>query len=169
MAKKIVDLVAKDLLSEANNFPVSATQNYQLSGGEFKSDEDLQEFLTGIVTDVANAYLPNYFLHRWVFRYGRNTTQILEQAEALKSRYSDSEHVALAAEINYSYENEMIVDETDFAIRRTGMIYFDKIRLDRNLSFIHHYFNDLLYRSDAEMGVALKRFAEAVKEVTDFK
>ena len=169
MAKKIVDLVAKDLLSEAKNFPVSATQNYQLSGGEFKSDEDLQEFLTGIVTDVANAYLPNYFLHRWVFRYGRNTTQILEHAEALKTRYSDSEHVALAAEINYSYENEMIVDETDFAIRRTGMIYFDKIRLDKNLSFIHHYFNDLLYRSDAEKGVALKRFAEAVKEVTDFK
>jgi glycerol-3-phosphate dehydrogenase len=169
MAKKIVDLVAKDLLSEAKNFPASSTQIYQLSGGEFKSDEDLQEFLKGIVADVANAYLPNYFLHRWVFRYGRNTSHILELAAALKTRYTDSEQVALAAEIQYGFENEMIADETDFAIRRTGMIYFDKIRLDRNLSFIHDYISALLHRTAPEKTAALKRFTEAVNEVTDFK
>lgn len=169
MAKKIADLVAKDLLSEAKNFPPSATQTYQLSGGEFKSDGDLQEFLSSIATDVANAYLPNYFLHRWVFRYGRNTTQIIELAENFKSRYPDPEQVALAAEMQYSFNNEMVANEIDFAVRRTGMIYFDKIRLDRNVSFINDFFSELLHRTAAEKSISLQRFTEVVKEVTDFK
>jgi glycerol-3-phosphate dehydrogenase len=169
MAKKIADLVAKDLLSEAKNFPGSTTHSYQLSGGEFKSDKDLQDFLTSTVTDVANAYLPNYFLHRWVFRYGRNTAHILELAETFKSRYSDGEQVALAAEMQYSFNNEMAANEIDFAVRRTGMIYFDKIRLDRNLAFINDYFSALLNRTVVEKATALKRFTEVVKEVTDFK
>jgi glycerol-3-phosphate dehydrogenase len=169
MAKKIADIVAKDLLSEAKNFPPSSTQTYQLSGGEFKSDKDLQDFLTTTVTDVANQYLPNYFLHRWVFRYGRNASQILELAETLKNRYAHAEQVALAAEMNYCFENEMVANETDFAVRRTGMIYFDKIRLDRNLSFISEYFSELLHRTEAEKTAALKHFTDVVKEVTDFK
>jgi len=169
MAKKIADLVAKDLLAEAKNFPVSATQTYQLSGGEFTTDEELQEFLNQTVTDVANGYLPNYFLHRWVFRYGRNTSQILEIAENFKTRYADPEQVALAAEMQYSFENEMVANEIDFAVRRTGMIYFDKIRLDRNLAFIHEFFSSLLHRTDESKAIALKQFSEAVAEVTDFK
>jgi glycerol-3-phosphate dehydrogenase len=169
MAKKIADLAAKDLLVEAKNFPPSGTQNFQLSGGAFQSDEELQNFLQSTVTDVDNAYIPNYFLHRWVFRYGRNTEQIIEQCENFKSRYADGEQLALAAEMQYSFENEMVADETDFAIRRTGMIYFDKIRLDRNLTFIHEYFSALLHRSDADKALALKRFTDTVKEVTDFK
>jgi glycerol-3-phosphate dehydrogenase len=169
MAKKVADLVAKDLLTEAKNFPASSTQSYQLSGGEFKSDKDLQDFLTSTVTDVAHSYLPNYFLHRWVFRYGRNTIHIIEHAESVKNRYAHSEQVALAAEMNYCFENEMVANEIDFAVRRTGMIYFDKIRLDRNLAFISEYFSILLHRMEAEKEAALKRFAEVVKEVTDFK
>ena len=169
MAKKIADLVAKDLLVEAKNFPPSGTQNFQLSGGAFQSDEELQNFLQSTVTDVANAYIPNYFLHRWVFRYGRNTEQIIEQCENFKSRYADGEQLALAAEMQYSFENEMVAEETDFAVRRTGMIYFDKIRLDRNLTFIHEYFSALLHRSDADKATALKRFTDTVKEVTDFR
>ena len=169
MAKKIVDIVAKDLLSEAKNYPPSATHTFQLSGGEFKSDKELRDFLDSIVTDVANSYLPNYFLNRWVYRYGRNTAQILERAETLKSRYADSEHVALAAEMAYSFDNEMSANEIDFAVRRTGMIYFDKIRLDRNLTFINEYFSHLLQRSESEKESALKRLVEVVKEVTDFK
>ena len=169
MAKKIVDIVAKALLSEAKNYPPSTTHTFQLSGGEFKSDKDLRDFLDSIVTDVANSYLPNYFLHRWVYRYGRNTGQILERAETLISRYADSEHVALAAEMAYSFDNEMSANEIDFAVRRTGMIYFDKIRLDRNLAFINEYFSHLLQRTEVEKEAALKRFSEVVKEVTDFK
>jgi glycerol-3-phosphate dehydrogenase len=169
MAKKIADQVAKDLLTEAKNFPASATQTYQLSGGEFKSDQDLQDFLHSVATDVANTYLPNYFLHRWIFRYGRNTSHILEIAENLKSRYADSEQLALAAEMRYCFENEMATNEIDFAVRRTGMLYFDKIRLDTNLSFIHEYFSELLNRSQLEKEVTLKMFKEEIQEVTDFK
>jgi glycerol-3-phosphate dehydrogenase len=169
MSKKITDLVAKDLLSEAKNFPPSSTQNHQLSGGEFKSDEDVKDFLKGIVTDPANAYLPNYFLHRWVFRYGTNTKHILEIAESLRNRYADSEQVALAAEIRYSFDYEMSANEIDFVIRRTGMIYFDKIRLDKHLIFINDFFSELLLRTDGQKASALKRFIEVVSEVTDFK
>jgi glycerol-3-phosphate dehydrogenase len=169
MAKKVADLVAKDLLSEAKIFKESATRTYQLSGGEFGSDEALQEFLHDIVTDVAHSYLPNYFLHRWVFRYGKNTLSIIELAETFKTRFADTEQLALAAEMQYSFDHEMAAGEIDFAVRRTGMIYFDKIRLDKHLLFIHEYFSKLLQRSEEEKAVALHRFKAVVSEVTDFK
>jgi len=63
----------------------------------------------------------------------------------------------------------MVANELDFAVRRTGMIYFDKIRLDKNLLFINSYFSKLLNRTEEQGKKALKQFSEVVDEVTSFK
>jgi glycerol-3-phosphate dehydrogenase len=169
MAKKIADLVAKDLLAEAKHFGTSTTHDYQLSGGEFKSDDDLQDYLQRTVTDTAHSFLPNYFLHRWVFRYGTNTGHIIEMAETLRNRYADNEQLALAAEMTYCFRYEMVANELDFVIRRTGMIYFDKIRLDKHLVFINEFFSSLLQRTAAEKDKALQALQAVVAQVTDFR
>ncbi|MCW3125749.1 MAG: Glycerol-3-phosphate dehydrogenase [Bacteroidetes bacterium] len=168
MAEKIAELVSKELLSTVR-FKKTSTKEYQLSGGDFASDDDLRNFAQKISTDANYSYLTDAVRERWVYRYGRNVEQILKNADELKDAYKDVDQLALAAEIKYGYDNEMVTNELDFTIRRTGMIYFDKIRLDKSLLFINSYFSQLLTRTEEQNKKALKELTEAVDEVTDFK
>ncbi|MBS1595539.1 MAG: glycerol-3-phosphate dehydrogenase/oxidase [Bacteroidetes bacterium] len=168
MAEKIAELVSKELLAKVR-FKKTSTKEYQLSGGEFASDEDLKAFAKRITTDPYYTWLPVDIRERWVYRYGRNTEAILRNAEELKATYADPEQLALAAEITYSYYNEMVTSELDFVIRRTGMIYFDKARLDKQLEFISSYFSHVLSRTPEQKEKAWKEFSTAVAEVTEFK
>ena len=95
--------------------------------------------------------------------------QVLMLAEMIRAEYSDKEQLALAAEMQYCFENEMVAEETDFAIRRTGMIYFDKQRLDTHLDFISGWFSKMLNRNEEAKKQSSERFRAVVKEVTDFK
>ena len=167
MAEKISELVAKEL--PAANITKATTKEYQLSGGEFASDADIRDFAQKISTDARYSYLSDAIRERWVYRYGRHVEQILKYADQCRDKYTDIDELALAAEISYCYDHEMVTCEMDFAIRRTGMIYFDKIRLDKNLPFIHRYFSTILHRTDEQSNKALKEFTEVVAEVTDFK
>ena len=137
MAEKISELVAKELSSV--KIKKGSTKEYQLSGGEFSSDTEIRDFAQRISNDAQYAYLSDAIRERWVYRYGRNVEQILKYADESRGKYTDIDQLALAAEISYCYDHEMVTNEMDFAIRRTGMIYFDKIRLDKNLQFIHRY------------------------------
>lgn len=168
MAEKIAELVSKELLSTVR-FKNTSTKDYQLSGGEFSSDEELKAFAQKTSTSAGYSYLTDAIRERLVYRYGRNVEQILKIAEQNKNTYSDPDQLALAAEISYCYQYEMATNELDFAIRRTGMIYFDKIRLDKNLSFINSYFSKILNRTEEQGKKALKEFSDGVAEVTDFK
>lgn len=169
MAKKVTDLVAKELISEAKVFGRSGTRNFRLSGANFSSDNELQVFKQDLLQDLAYSAVPQNLLNRWVNRYGRNTTELLKYLPGLKSEYANSDELALAAEILYGFDNEMVSDELDFAIRRTGMIYFDKQRLDQYYIFIHSFFNRLLKRKEPEQKAALLRFRQAIEAVTTFR
>jgi glycerol-3-phosphate dehydrogenase len=168
MAEKIAELVSKELLSTVS-LKKTSTKDFQLCGGDFTSDHDISTFAQKISTDANYSYLSDAIRERWVYRYGRNVEQILRNADRFKSTYSDKDQLALAAEIQYGYDYEMVTNEIDFAVRRTGMIYFDKIRLDKNLLFINIFFSKLLNRSEEQSKKALKEFSEVVDEVTDFK
>jgi glycerol-3-phosphate dehydrogenase len=168
MAEKIAELVSKELLSTVS-LKKTSTKDFQLCGGDFTSDQDISTFAQKISTDANYSYLSDAIRERWVYRYGRNVEQILRNADRFKSTYSDKDQLALAAEIQYGYDYEMVTNEIDFAVRRTGMIYFDKIRLDKNLLFINIFFSKLLNRSEEQSKKALKEFSEVVDEVTDFK
>lgn len=169
MAKKTADLVAKELLSAGKHYKESETHDYQLSGGAFGSDEELKNYVKQVTTDPAYKNISATVRQSWIYRYGTNTKHVLAQVDKLAARYTDGEQLALAAEIQYCYEQEMVADESDFVIRRTGMIYFDKIRLDANLSFISSYFSDILNRTEQQRAEALARITATVQEVTTFK
>jgi hypothetical protein len=169
MAKKIVDIVAKEMLAQGRHYAECKTKDYPLSGGEFASAAALKEFEMELVSSPTNSYLPTAIISSWVYRYGRNTVAILDLAAALKNKYENVDELSLAAEISYCYEHEMIHEETDFVIRRSGMLYFDKSRLDRNLAFIHHLFNTLSVRSEIESRAAKERLEKEAALVTTFK
>ena len=169
MAQKVTDLVAKDLLSESKHFGTSSTHDHRLSGGDFDSDRELEIFMDQLTTDTLFSFLPPGCIHRWIFRYGRNTEELLRLAQYMRTGYSDMTQLALAAEIRYCFENEMIIDEADFVVRRTGMLYFDRPTLDTHLTFISGYLSGLLGRDESAAAEALHRLRELINASTDFK
>ena len=92
----------------------------------------------------------------------------MEIASTLRQQYPNAEQLALAAEIQYCYENELCTTELDFVIRRSGMLYFDKVRLDKHIDFIHTYFSNLLRRTETQRTVSYTNFTSALHEVTEF-
>ena len=168
MASKVVDTIATQLKAKGKAFAASSTHDYRLSGGEFHTEADLETFAEKITHSAQYDYITSTIRHSWVYRYGSNTEKLLSIAEKLRGRFVDTDQFTLAAEMQYCFENELCTSEIDFAIRRTGMLYFDKVRLDLHLDFIHQYYSTLLERSSAEGAETYRLFKAAVAAVTDF-
>ena len=69
MAKKIADLVAKELTMATRKFPKSSTHDYQLSGGAFDSDEALKVFAEHITNAHQYNFISTFMRRSWVYRY----------------------------------------------------------------------------------------------------
>jgi glycerol-3-phosphate dehydrogenase len=129
MAKKIVDLVGKNLLSYQKHVGDCKTKNYRLSGGELESRQEALDFIQKLVTDfpqIAEAQLT-----KWFYRYGKNTTEVI-------AHFQQTNDVVLA-ELAYCFENEMIANDVDFLVRRTGFLFFD-IRQAKTATMPTHAF-----------------------------
>lgn len=118
MAEKIVDLTAKKL---NRNFGPCKTRDYRLSGGEFSSEQEFANTLADLIKEGEKLAIPAGAIRQWFYRYGRNSKLILEK---LKGATDPSAEKILAAELEYSIENEMTARLSDFVIRRTGKIFF---------------------------------------------
>jgi glycerol-3-phosphate dehydrogenase len=79
------------------------------------------------------------------FKYGSNTSMILQIARQRKMEKTVSLDQALHfAEIKYAIENEMVHSLSDFCIRRTGMLYFNPIKLMEMLAELGEYMQEIL-------------------------
>ena len=73
-----------------------------------------------------------------VLKYGSNTEYILASAQ---TNFKDN---LLLAEAEYCLEYELTNNTSDFIIRRTGRLYFDRPQLAGCLDEINQYFNTQL-------------------------
>ncbi|MBK7149269.1 MAG: glycerol-3-phosphate dehydrogenase/oxidase [Bacteroidetes bacterium] len=122
MSEKIVDLAEKKLNQK---FSKCSTADHYLSGGEFHSENDFKSSCDYML-QLANGYVAKEIVEEWFYRYGKNTSVILKQLQAIKDKYQTIEQACLAAEVSYALEHEMIVTPADFFIRRTGKIFFNR-------------------------------------------
>ncbi len=152
MAEKIVTLVVAGLKKQINR---SISTKQKALSGSFASEADLQNF---IKSTTAEANLP---IEKWATRYGTNTTQLIDKAASTASD-------ALVAEIDYCIENEMALKLTDFAVRRSGMLYFELPTLLEKLDFIAHHFQLRLGWNEEEKATQLAQVQQLIKEATCF-
>ena len=75
----------------------------------------------------------------------------------------------MEAEIDYCIENEMVLKLADFAVRRSGMLYFELPILIENLDFIAHHFQLRFGWSDDEKNAQLAQVQQLIKEATTFE
>jgi glycerol-3-phosphate dehydrogenase len=128
MAERITDLVCKKL-----HVPVKCkTHDMRIAGGHFESDEEMNHFITTRIGEAKQVEMTKEDIIRLFNLYGSNIDIIIEKAYELFATEKDARYRTLEAEIWYAVHREMAVSLSDFVIRRTGLIYFNRPELKKH-------------------------------------
>jgi glycerol-3-phosphate dehydrogenase len=136
MAEKIVDLVAK---RSGKKYDSCKTKNFRLSGGEFDDEAAFKKTLEKLIHEGTQEAIPAGKISEWFYRYGTNTTVLIENFKTLRVKIADRAKLFEAAELIYGIENEMVYLINDFLIRRTGKIFFDRMNAEKQIDYLSNF------------------------------
>ncbi|MBC8172761.1 MAG: glycerol-3-phosphate dehydrogenase/oxidase, partial [Chitinophagales bacterium] len=168
MAEKVVDLIAADRhKNEGKDFVFCKTEHIQIHGGDFTIPVD--EYIERRTGESKQIDIDRSTIKYLVDTYGTDTDIIIEKAFSLYSQISDARKRILYAEIQYGIEHEMVTNLSDFLIRRTGKLYFDKQYAEKEYVVIHAILGDLLHYDEVTSQLYLQSFKSALAFATIFK
>ena len=172
MAERIVDLVVKQLQEEDaayRNLKSCQTEEMRLSGGEFESQEEVEQFIIRRTGEVSQIKVSGAYIKQLVHKYGTNTDEIIEKAYELYQEIPDAKARIQMAELWYSVHNEMSTNLCDYLIRRTGRLYFERQTLGDLYPNLAEMMSKLLGWNEAKTLRELAKFKEEYEEVVDFE
>jgi glycerol-3-phosphate dehydrogenase len=159
MAERTVDLAFRQLeVEEKRSFALSRSSNRKLSGGLFHS-------FKAFVAELGETQLTEAQLNGLFHKYGSNAQRIIA---AIDHQLEDRTLAILLAEIGYCVDNEMIYELSDFLIRRTGRLYFEKPLADKYASELNKELTNLLKLSEANSKASLQTYLNESKDVLNF-
>lgn len=160
MAERSVNVVCKQIkLEEGREFNKCTTENIQLSGGNLtKAPED---FAKDLQEDFNQFYLDDVL--NLVLKYGSNTENILASAQ------TNFKNNLILAEADYCLENEMTNNSTDFIVRRSGRLYFERPEINSQINEIDNYFNTQLDYSPSIISANQHHFETEYNGVVGFR
>lgn len=165
MAERVLNFVAKTMKEKKQ----SKTEQLKLSGGNFESTESINEFIYKCTGEAKQIGLTQAHIHNLVYRYGTNTNIIINKAYELATTIKDAEQRILTAEIWYAIHYEMTNTISDFIIRRTGRLYFERPSLEKTYLFIADEFGRLLNWTEAQRNTNLEDFEKEYQAVMAFR
>jgi glycerol-3-phosphate dehydrogenase len=170
MAERTVDVVVKELYKKEKR-PIKncKTANIKLSGGDFKQDDDIPDYILQLTEEAIGTGLTEKEIEKLVYKYGTNTPIILDMLEADVRQKLPIRKKMLFAELQYAVKYEMVCTLSDFAIRRTGRLYFERDELDDIYFDILDELERLLKLSKQEKLAQLKEFETEFEAVVAFK
>lgn len=125
MAERIVDRVLKKYFEE--RFSACKTDKIFFLGAEFRNNREVSDYVAATAFRLRMFGLEDqasYLVHN----YGRQCSSILARLEGMTD---NAGIIALTlAELGFCFDHEMIVKPSDFLVRRTGLLYFNRQRLD---------------------------------------
>ena len=142
MAERIVDIVAGQFShEEGRRFKPCFTDKITLSGGHFRDEQAIP----GYINDLTKSYSPNFSqrsIHDLVYKYGSNTEIILENAINTNRTHPDEK--LLSAELRYGIHEEIVTNLSDFLIRRTGRLYFERPSIEKIYPFLKEIMEEIM-------------------------
>ena len=140
MSERIIDLVAKKYKNRFNaEFEEIQTENLVLSGGPFLNYKAVEIYTEQIYKQIKIANLTQKDAQYLVHNYGKQTDIILDKFDELTEENMDKR--LLKAEIWFTIQHEMTCTPTDFFMRRTGRLFFDKPSVDIYKDFVLNEFS----------------------------
>jgi glycerol-3-phosphate dehydrogenase len=168
MAERIVDLVGKELAKKGKKLNKCQTKTETLSGGDFETSQAITDYIIRLTGEAKQINLNVNHIKDWVYKYGTNSSEILEIAYDIRKRTQDVDLLAISAEFIYGIKHEMVLSLSDFMIRRTGRLYFERPKIQIYLDEL----NDLLQEyTDLEpdyIKTQLQTFQKHYQEVLQF-
>lgn len=135
MAERSVNVVCKQLkIEEQREFNKCSTEHIKLSGGNL--DKSPSDYARDLQDDFKQFYVDDVL--NLVLKYGSNTQYILAAAQ------TNLKDDLLLAEAEYCLENEMTNNLSDFIIRRSGRLYFDRPTISNTMQLLDDYYNQQL-------------------------
>lgn len=159
MAERTVDLALRQLEADKSRaFILSRSSGRKLTGGRIHS-------LKAFISEVGNTELTTTELAGLFHKYGSNALEIMEH---LDGRIADKTLALLLAELRYCVENEMVTELSDFLIRRTGRLYFEKSLADSYAQALNDELARMLSLSNEQKIASLNTYLAESKEVLTF-
>lgn len=157
MAERIVDKVLKDYFRA--NRSLCKTNKIQFIGSDFKNYSEVKRYAVALRKQLAVLGLEGN-THYLVHNYGKQTDLILNR---LKDNLEKDTDVALAkAECWFCLKYEMALRPSDFFIRRTGMLYFNRPRMEKLLNPILQEFATHFQWNNNQLVEESKKMNEAL-------
>tara|TARA_B110000908_G_C10234627_1_gene442596 strand:+ start:296 stop:1948 length:1653 start_codon:yes stop_codon:yes gene_type:complete len=169
MAERTVDLVRLNLKKEGFNFKECNTVKLKLSGGDFNNNQEIKNLIIQLTGEVKQVNIDMEKVKSWVYRYGSNTPKLIEIAyNNFKLVEKNVEKLVLLTELIYCIENESISSLSDFMIRRTSRLYFDRPNILKHLDYLCLEFSVRLKLNKQEIELQRKEFLQEYEEAVSF-
>ncbi|MCL4118077.1 UNVERIFIED_CONTAM: hypothetical protein GTU68_062691 [Idotea baltica] len=171
MAERTVDEVVKELeKTESNSFKQCATENELLSGGKFKDEAEFKALIQKITKQIASIDLTEADAANLVGKYGSNSPKIITILTGLSHDYNhySSNLKLLVAELIYGVEHEMVLTLSDFIVRRTGRLYFERPEIIEYVEVLNSELATLLSLTAEQKNQSYTEFITEYNEVLEF-
>lgn len=173
MARKSVDVVLKQLKAEEGRpFVACKTEHITLSGGEFKNQDDIYNYIQRSSGEAKQIEAKPEDIGSLVWKYGSNTNIIIERAYELremdrKAGISRTNYLH-RAEVWYGIHHELVLSLSDFLIRRSGRLYFERPTIAPMMDLFIEEFSANLGWDEVELNHQKAYFDTEYKAVLDF-
>ncbi len=167
MAERAVDTAAYQIASEEGlEFKRCFTDKIILGGGEFKDEYALAAFAEKMEKLTQPSDITAKDIFNLIHRYGTATEKIIHSVKELKNGFSKK--ALLLAELNYCVAEEAVANLSDFFIRRTGKLYFEREVLEQEYAFLKEKAEALLGWNEEQKQCNHKAFIQEYKSVVAF-
>ncbi len=160
MSERIVDKVVERLGRGGE----TKTQTIALGGNGFENFDAVLAYCTEIENLLNEMSLPQSRASYLVHLYGKQVEEILQ----LTPPEGNAELRLAIGELKFSLDREQVITLEDWAIRRTGRMYFDKTILDELLPQLSPVFAELTGQSETDQEAALKTLQKLSQKHHDF-
>ena len=168
MAERIVDLVAKKYARRFDKeFDEIKTKEISLSGGTFKSYQEVQSYTDAIYNRIAEVDFNQKDAEYLVHNYGKQTDIILQKFDDLM--HDNMQEKMLKSEVWFTINHEMTCSPTDFFMRRTGRLFFDIQSVFMYKEFVLNEFKNHFSWDEKTTEKNLKDLKENLKIATTFE
>ena len=150
MAERIVDLVAKKMKRRFEvEFDPIQTEDIILAGGPFQNYKSVNIYIKQVYKNLKNYGFTKTDAAYLVHNYGKQTDVVVDKFDELKEE--NNELRLLKAEVWFTIQHEMTCTPTDFFMRRTGRLFFDKPSVDKYKDAVLKEFINYFNWSDLEI------------------
>jgi len=163
MAERVLDQLIARTFSD-RELENCETHQIRLFGSDFRDNNEVRLYSTSVEKRLIDFHLLKAYASYLVGNYGKQTELILNDLQP-----GDPESELAKAEVRFCVHHEMAVTPLDFFVRRTGMLYFDRLRMQKISGVVIQEFKRLAGWDANQYERAQELVESSLRGVTDFK